>query len=111
MVAILDHHQDHGPFCFARQTFGIFRGHDAIEPAIHDEKRTGDVLSYALKRKCLGILPRFVLRLAVTAHAKGLAREFRQPVPCLSPIERPTKGDASLDALVKSRRSRSIVPA
>src|SRR6476620_8622052 len=50
VVAILDHHQLDRPFRLAREALGVLGWHDAVEPSIHNEERTGDVLRNAFKR-------------------------------------------------------------
>src|SRR5262249_17113801 len=96
---------------FACEALGILRRYDAIEPAIYDEKRAGNVLRDAFQRKRCSMLARFVLRLAVAAHAERFARELRQAIPGRAPVDRPTERDTGLDALVAGRRARRIVTA
>ena len=50
VIAVFDHHQRDRSFCLARQPFRIPGGDDAVEPPIHDEKRTDDVLCQTFKR-------------------------------------------------------------
>src|SRR5262249_32030782 len=77
VVAVLNHHQCNRPLGLARQTFGILCRYDAIEPPIHDEEGTGNILRHTLKRQCVGILARFILRLAMATHSKGFSCQFR----------------------------------
>ena len=69
------------------------------------------LLGDAVQRQRGRVLARLVQRLAMAAHAEGLARQFRQAVPGRAEIERPAERDAGLDALVESRRARRVIAA
>src|SRR5689334_20004544 len=87
--AVLDDHQLHRTRDAPRQALGVRGGDEAVEPPGHDEDRAADLRCGVLHRQRRGVGERVGLGLAVAAHAKGLAREPRQVVPDLLPLERP----------------------
>src|SRR3954454_3264943 len=58
VVAVFDDHQLDGSLGLARQALGIAVRHDAVELAVHDEERAGDVLRDADQRQRGGVAPR-----------------------------------------------------
>src|SRR5205823_4140820 len=96
---------------FAGQAPAVGRRHDAVELAVHDVDRTGDILRNAFERERGSLAARLVKRCALAANPKGLARQIRHPVPALTPVVGASQGQTGPDALVECGRARRIITA
>src|SRR5437588_10497396 len=111
VAAVLDHQQLDRPGHRFREHLGVRCGHQTVLASGDDEDRTGDVLRRAFQSQRCGALFGFFLVFRMAARPERLARQFRQPVPDLRPVERTRERDAGLEALLVRRRTRRVVAA
>src|SRR5882672_10258793 len=111
VAAVLDHQQLDRPGHRFREHLGVRRGHQAVLASGDDEDRAGDVFRRVLQRQCCGISLGFIFIRGMAARPERLARELRQAVPDLRPIEGTRERDAGLEALLVGRGARRVVAA
>src|SRR5882762_5380275 len=111
VAAVLDHQQLDRPGHRFREHLGVRRGHQAVLASGDDEDRAGDVLRRILQGQFCGIFLGFIFIRGMAARPERLARELRQAVPDLRPIERTRERDAGLEALLVGRGARRVVAA
>src|SRR6267143_4799290 len=111
VAAVLDHQQLDRPGHRFREHLGVRRGHQPVLASGDDEDRAGDVLRRVLQRECCGISLGFIFIRGMAARPERLARELRQAVPDLRPIERTRERDAGFEALLVGRGARRVVAA
>src|SRR5262249_27494838 len=75
------------------------------------EHGAADAPGNARQRQGGGVALRLGQRGAMAAHPEGFARQLRQAVPDLTPVEGTGKGNAGLYALVKRGGARRVVAA
>src|SRR2546422_1564541 len=111
VAAILDHQQLDRPGHRFREHLGVRCGHQPVLASGDDEDRAGDLLCRVLKRQFCGISSCFIFICGMAARPERVARELRQAVPDLRPVERTRERDAGLETLLVGRRPRRVVAA
>src|SRR5215467_4482564 len=108
---VLDDEQLDRPGDALREPLGVGRRHEPVLASGDDEDRAGDLRRGVLHRERLRVLARIGLGLAMAAHAERLAREEREILPDLLPLERAGDPDAGLDPLLVRGGARRVIAA
>src|SRR4029077_19969175 len=110
-VPPLDRFQAARAFPLVRQPLAVLGRHDAVELAVHDVDRAGDLVGDALERERRSLPPRLVERGALAAYAEGLAGKVRHAREGLAKVVGAAEREAGLDALVEGGGARRVVAA
>src|SRR5881296_2299556 len=111
VAAVLDHQQLDRPGHRFREHLGVRRRHQPVLASGDDEDRAGDLLCRVLQRQFCSISSCFIFICGMAARPERVARELRQAVPDLPPVERTRERDAGLETLLVGRRPWRVVAA